>query len=341
MLHFFSAIHSKNKAMAKIIHYYYDPVSSRYKRVQTTVGHHFLRVSRTAFLTTGMAVIMVIGYSTYFELPSELVLKEEIEGLEVNYKKLDAEVASLYQVVYAMEKRDDNVYRTVLGAEPIDKAVREGGVGGADRYQDLREKKMKYGSLVVSLYAKIDKLRRKLYIESVSQNELMQLAEEKQKLYAAIPAIQPLANKQLTALASGFGLRLHPVYKVIKMHYGIDFSSRVGTPVYATADGEVIAVETAVQGYGKMVILDHGYGYQTRYAHLQGFKVKLGERVKRGVAIAYTGNTGVSTAPHLHYEVLLNGNQINPVHYFFNDLSPIEYEKIVQLASVQNQSLGN
>jgi len=327
--------------MAKIIHYYFDPVSSQYMRVQTKMSDKLLSATRVALLATGMAVSMVMGYSSYFELPSELALKDEIEELGVNYKKLDAEVSSLHQLMYAIEKRDDNVYRTVLGAEPIDKAVREGGVGGVDRYQDLREKKMKYGSLMVSLYSKIDKLRRKLYVESVSQDELMQLADDKQKLYAAIPAIQPLANKQLTALASGFGLRVHPVYKVVKMHTGIDFSSRVGTPVYATADGKVIAVETSVPGYGKMVIIDHGYGYQTRYAHLQRFKVKVGEHVKRGVPIAYTGNTGVSTAPHLHYEVLLNGIQINPVHYFFNDLSPVEYEKIVQLASVQNQSLGN
>ena len=241
--------------MAKIVHYYYDPVSSQYKRVQTSMGHKLVSASRFTFLAIGMAVFMVIGYSSYFELPGELVLKEEIEGLEFNYKKLDAEVASLHQVIYAIEKRDDNVYRTVLGAEPIDKAVREGGVGGADRYQELREKKMKYGALIVSLYAKIGKLRRKLYVESVSQDELMRLAEEKQKLYAAIPAIQPLANKQLTALASGFGLRMHPVYKVIKMHTGIDFSSRVGTPVYATADGQVIAVETAVQGMAKWSFL--------------------------------------------------------------------------------------
>jgi len=327
--------------MGKIVRFYYDPVSSQYKRVQVKLRHRLLRGFQFMFLATGMAVLIVIGYSSYFELPGELVLKDEIEGLEFNYKKLETEVASLHQVIYAIEMRDDNVYRTVLGAEPIDKAVREGGVGGADRYQDLRDNNTKYAALAISLHTTIDKLRRKLYVESVSQDELMRLAEDKQKLYAAIPAIQPLANKRLTALASGFGLRLHPVYKVIKMHTGIDFSSRVGTPVYATADGRVIAVEKDVQGYGKVIILDHGFGYQTRYAHLHSFKVKLGEHVKRGVAIAYSGNTGVSTSPHLHYEVLLNGTQINPVHYFFNDLSPAEYEKIVQLASIQNQSLGN
>ncbi len=327
--------------MDKIIHYYYDTDSSQYKRVKPTIGIKLLRATRISILAMGMAVFMVIGYDFYYKESLEVLLKDDFKELEFNYKKLDVQLASLHKVISTIERRDDNLYRTVLGAEPIDKAVREGGVGGVDRYQELRMKKMKNSELIVSMYTKIDKLRRKLYVESVSQDELMRLAEDKQKLYDAIPAIQPLANKQLTALASGFGLRMHPIYKVVKMHTGIDFSSPVGTPVYATASGRVIAMDTAVQGYGKMVVLDHGNGYQTRYAHLQKFKVKLGDRVKRGAPIAYSGNTGVSTAPHLHYEVLLKGTQINPVHYFFNDLSPIEYEKIVHLGSVKNQSLGN
>src|SRR5690606_8190137 len=172
-----------------------------------------------------------------------------------------------------------------------------------------------------------DKVRRKLYIESKSQDEVVQLAEKKEKLYASITAIQPIANKQLLALASGFGLRIHPVYKVKKLHTGIDFAASIGTPIYATADGRVDKVEVRFSGYGKMVEIDHGFGYRTRYAHMHDFAVKRGQQVKRGDLIGYVGNTGLSTAPHLHYEVLINNKRVGPVHYFFDDLSPAEYEK--------------
>ena len=182
--------------------------------------------------------------------------------------------------------------------------------------------------------------RRKLYIESKSQDEVVSLAEKKEKLYAAIPAIQPISNKQLLALSSGFGWRTHPIYKVKKMHPGIDFAASIGTPIYATADGTIEQVSVKFSGYGKMVEIDHGFGYRTRYAHMHGFAVRSGQSVKRGDLIGYVGNTGMSTAPHLHYEVLINGGQVNPVHYFYNDLSPAEYEKVLELASIENQSLG-
>jgi len=237
-------------------------------------------------------------------------------------------------------KNADNIYRIVLGAEPIDKNIRNAGVGGADRYADIRDKNLIDEDMIVALSEKVDKLKRKVYIELKSQDELRSLAEKKVKLFAAIPAIQPISNKQLVALASGFGVRIHPIYKVKKMHTGIDFAAPIGTPIYATADGKVEEVSVKFSGYGKMVVLDHGFGYKTRYAHMHDFAVRTGQNIKRGELIGYVGDTGVSTAPHLHYEVMLNGVLINPVHYFFNDLSPDEYEKIVELSSIENQSLG-
>ncbi len=187
----------------------------------------------------------------------------------------------------------------------------------------------------------VNDLKSKLYLESISQDEVVQFALNKEMRFASIPAIQPIANKELVAIASGFGMRIHPVYKVVRMHTGIDFAAPTGTPIYATANGLVVAVDENFVGYGKMVILDHGFGYATRYAHLQDFMVKNGQHVKRGEQIGFVGNTGLSTAPHLHYEILVNGEQIDPVHYFFDDLNPLEYEKVVALASVKNQSLGN
>jgi murein DD-endopeptidase MepM/ murein hydrolase activator NlpD len=227
-----------------------------------------------------------------------------------------------------------------LGAEPIDKSVRDAGVGGVDRYEDIKEKGFENKDMIISLFEKADKLKRKVYIESKSQDEVVQLAEKKEALFAAIPAIQPIANKQLVALASGFGIRIHPVYKVRKMHTGIDFAAPIGTPIYATADGKIEEVSVRFSGYGKMVVIDHGFGYKTRYAHMHEFAVRQGQNIKRGELIGYVGDTGLSTAPHLHYEVMMNGVLINPVHYFFNDLTPAEYEKVVELASVENQSLG-
>jgi murein DD-endopeptidase MepM/ murein hydrolase activator NlpD len=287
-----------------------------------------------------MAIGLLFLYSSYFESPKELILKNEVKELEFYYEKLNHEVESLHKVLNNIEHRDDNIYRIVLGAEPIDKSVRNAGVGGADRYADIREKTIEHEDLVVALHEKVDKLRRKLYIESKSQDEVVHLAEKKEKLYAAIPAIQPISNKQLIALASGFGQRIHPVYKVKKMHHGIDFAASIGTPIYATADGKIAVVDVKFSGYGKVVEIDHGFGYRTRYAHMHDFAVRVGQNVKRGDLIGYVGNTGTSTAPHLHYEVHINGVQVNPVHYFFNDLTAAEYEKVLELASIENQSLG-
>jgi murein DD-endopeptidase MepM/ murein hydrolase activator NlpD len=322
------------------IKYYYDTETCKYERVRTKKSDVILNALGLISLTVIMAVALLFLYSSYFESPKELILKNEVKELEFYYDKLNKDVELLNKVLNNIEHRDDNIYRVVLGAEPIEKSVRDVGIGGADRYSDIREKTVDHGSLVIGLHEKVDKLRRKLYIESRSQDEVVHLAERKEKLFAAIPAIQPISNKQLIALASGFGLRIHPVYKVKKMHNGIDFAASIGTPIYATADGKVAIVDVKFSGYGKLVEIDHGFGYRTRYAHMHDFAVRVGQNVKRGDLIGYVGNTGMSTAPHLHYEVMINGGQVDPVHYFFNDLSAGEYEKILELASTENQSLG-
>jgi len=322
------------------IKYYYDTETCKYERVRTRKSDIVLNALGFLSLTVMMAVGLVILYDNYFESPKELILKNEVKELEFYYDKLNQDIEQLSTILGHIEQRDDNIYRVVLGAEPIEKSVRDAGIGGADRYADIRNKNINHTDLIIALHEKVDKVRRKLYIESKSQDEVVQLAEKKEKLYASIPAIQPIANKQLIALASGFGLRIHPVYKVKKMHTGIDFAASIGTPIYATADGTVSNVSVRFSGYGKMVEIDHGFGYRTRYAHMHDFVVKKGEAVKRGDVIGYVGSTGLSTAPHLHYEVFINDQRVDPVHYFFNDLTPAEYEKILELASAENQSLG-
>lgn len=322
------------------IKYYYDTETCKYERVRTKKSDVILNAMGIISLTVIMAVGLLFLYSSYFESPKELILKNEVKELEFYYDRLNQDVELLSKILNNIEHRDDNIYRVVLGAEPIEKSVRDVGIGGADRYADIREKSMEHNDLVITINEKVDKLRRKLYIESKSQDEVVQLAEKKERLYAAIPAIQPISNKQLIALASGYGFRIHPVYKVKKMHSGIDFAATIGTPIYATADGRVAVVDVKFSGYGKLVEIDHGFGYRTRYAHMHDFAVRVGQNVKRGDLIGYVGNTGLSTAPHLHYEVFINGTHVDPVHYFFNDLTAAEYEKVLELASTENQSLG-
>lgn len=322
------------------IKYYYDTETCKYERIKTTTSDIILNALGIFSLTLAMAAGILLVSSSYFESPKELILKNEVKEMEFYYDNLLQEVDKLQKQLANMEYRDDNIYRVVLGAEPIDKSIREAGIGGIDRYEDVREKNIIHEDIIVKLSESVDNLRRKIYVESKSQDEVVDLAESKEKLFAAIPAIQPVANKQLIALASGFGLRIHPIYKVKKMHTGIDFAAAIGTPIYATADGLIDKVDISFSGYGKVIEIDHGFGYRTRYAHMHGFAVRQGQKVKRGDLIGYVGNTGLSTAPHLHYEVYVNGVHANPVHYFFNDLNPAEYEKIIELASIENQSLG-
>ena len=325
--------------MAKI-KYYYDTETCKYERVKTTTGDIILNFLGIVFLTLAMAAGLLLLYVNYFESPKELMLKNEVKELEYYYDNLQIEVDRLNKILADMEFRDDNIYRAVLGAEPIEKSIREAGIGGRDRYEMIREKNILHENIIVDLTESVDRLKRKMYIETKSQDEVVELAAKKEMLLAAIPAIQPVSNKELIRLASGFGVRIHPIYRVRKMHTGIDFSANIGTPIYATADGVVEEVQVNFSGYGKMVEIDHGFGYRTRYAHMHGFSVRKGQRVRRGDLIGYVGNTGLSTAPHLHYEVLINGKQVDPIHYFFNDLSPAEYEKIIELASIDNMSLG-
>jgi len=325
--------------MAKI-KYFYDTESCKYIRVKTSTGDIVLNALGIFSLTISMAVGLLFLHANYFESPKELILKNEVKDMEFYYEELQKKVNKLDKILADMSYRDDNIYRVVLGSEPIDKSVREAGVGGTDRYEDIRSKDMAHEAVIVQLNESLDKLSRQIYIESKSHDEIVELAQNKEKLYAAIPAIQPIPKKESVVLASGFGIRIHPIYKVRKMHSGMDFAAPIGTPIYASADGVVDNIEVSFTGYGKKVEINHGFGYRTRYAHMHAFAVRNGQHVKRGELIGFVGDTGLSTAPHLHYEVFINGAQVNPVHYFFNDLNPAEYAKIIELASIENQALG-
>ncbi|MTI23227.1 M23 family metallopeptidase [Fulvivirga sp. RKSG066] len=322
------------------IKYYYDTETCKYERVKVKSQDVILNFLGLASMIVVVSVGLLMLYNAYFESPKELMLKNEVAEMEYYYQSLQEKVDELEKVVASLEDRDDDIYRVVLGADPIDPAVRNAGIGGVDRYEEIKNKSLDHEKVIVSLSEDVNKLRRKMYIQSKSYDDIVELAENKVKMFAAIPAIQPISNQELIRLASGYGYRIHPIYKVKKLHTGIDFSAPIGTPIYATADGTVSKAKVRFSGYGKTVEIDHGFGFKTRYAHMHDFEVKEGQQVKRGQIIGYVGNTGLSTAPHLHYEVIRNDKKINPVHYFFNDLDPEEYEKVIELASIENQSLG-
>src|SRR5690349_4957811 len=244
--------------MAKI-KYYYDTETCKYERVKTRTSDIVMNAMGIFFLALFMGAAMYVSFTSYFESPKDLMLKNEIKNLEFNYTQKAKEVDDMRTRVENMEHRDDNIYRVVLGAEPIEKSVRNAGIGGSDRYADIKDLNLDHEDIVISLNEKVDQLRRKVYIESKSQDEVVILAENKEKLYAAIPAIQPISNKQLVALASGFGIRIHPVYKLRKMHTGIDFAASIGTPIYATADGKIDVADVKFSGYGKCIEIDHGF----------------------------------------------------------------------------------
>jgi len=322
------------------IKYYYDTETCKYERVK--VGTWDVVLNLLGFLSVAVviAIAMVLVHNTYFESPKETVLKKENEELKLYYDILSEEMSNAQEMLSALQKRDDDIYRVINEAEPIPSTVRNGGIGGTERYKQLLEQGLESETLILTTLEKIDRLKKQMYIQTKSYDEIVALAKSKDKMYASIPAIQPITNKELTRLASGFGMRIDPIYKVRRMHEGIDFSAPRGTPIYATGDGVIKKVTSNYGGYGKEVLIDHGYGYVTRYAHMNDFNVKKGQTIKRGECIGYVGSTGKSTAPHLHYEVLKDGKKVNPVHYFYNDLNEDEFQKILELSSIENQSLG-
>ena len=323
--------------MAKI-KYYYDSETCKYEKVKVTKG----AVVLDAILSFSVVLMAALGvaliYTTYFDSPREVTLRHDNEKMLFRYEILDKEMRNMQQVLATLQDRDDHIYRTIYEQDPIPASIRNAGIGGAERYQELIEKDLEHGEYLLAQLSNFNQLKRQMYIQTRSHDELFSLAKNQHLLLASMPAITPIPLTQ-SRLSSGFGLRYHPIYKIRKLHTGIDFGARVGTPIYATGGGKVTKVSTSFYGYGKQVEIDHGFGLKTKYAHLSEFKVKVGQRVKRGELIAYSGNTGTSSGPHLHYEVHKNRQKVNPIHYFYQDISSREYEKLVKLASIENESM--
>jgi len=326
--------------MAKI-KYYYDTESCKYERVKVSTWDIILNALGFLSLSMILAVGIFIISNKYFKSPVVSQLEKENDELEFYFEILQKDFEDVSKMLTSLQERDDNIYRVIFEAEPISSSIRNAGTGGANRYKEITSKGLEREDMLVNAYQKIDKMKKQMYIQTKSHDELMDMAASKEKMLAALPAIQPVSNKELKRLSSGFGVRMHPILKVRKLHPGIDFSAPKGSPIYATGDGVIKKVKTSLGGYGKQIDIDHGYGYKTRYAHLSAFNVKEGQKVKRGECIGFVGNSGRSTAPHLHYEVHKDNVKIDPVHFFSLDLNASEYEEILRLSSIENQALGD
>ena len=316
------------------VYYIYNPTTRTYDRVYPTFRQRMANFMKRLFVGMGLGAGSFILLIWIFGSPSEKELRIENSRLLAQYNVLSRRLDEALGVMQGIQQRDDNLYRVVLQADPVADAVRKAGYSGTNRYEELMD--MANSDLVVNTTQKMDMLNRQLYIQSKSFDEVVDLFKNHDEMLKCIPAIQPVANKNLKYTASGYGMRIDPIYKTAKFHAGMDFSANIGTPVYATGDG-VIKKAGWQSGYGKIIIVSHGFGYETWYAHLNKYNVRVGQKVVRGEVIGEVGNTGKSTGPHLHYEVHLKGKVVNPVNYYFMDLSAEEYDQMIELAANQGK----
>lgn len=320
----------------KKIKYYYNTNTLRYEKLVTPLRVTLLRI--LGFLAAALvtALIIVVFAFKLLDSPKEMLMRQENQRIREDYVLLNNKVKAMQQQMGELEKRDNHVYREIFEANPIPDSARAKSL---EKQQEVQlAESMEDNELAYSVAATLDNLSNRMAFQKKSFDEIELMIKGKEKLLAATPAIQPIANKDLNRIASGFGYRIDPVYKTVKMHAGLDFAAPQGTPIYATADGLVRLSGNTGNGYGNHIIINHGYGYETLYGHQYKIKAKSGQRVKRGELIGWVGSTGKSTGPHLHYEVHKNGRHIDPIYFFYNDLTPEQFDRILKIAASGNQS---
>jgi murein DD-endopeptidase MepM/ murein hydrolase activator NlpD len=325
----------------KNVKYVYNNNTLQYEEHRLTGKEKFRKSLIFVSAVVLTSVIMFVLAYQYFPTPKEKVLTKEKEQLDFYLTQLTDEYKVLSSKIESLHEKDNEINRMILGSKPIDDHIWNGGIGGHDKYKFLENFK-ETGVMIKANLLKVDELKLKLDIQKKSLDSLYKVAVTKEKKLASIPSIKPVketALKKEIKFLSGFGVRIHPIHKLRRLHKGIDFTSPQGTHIQATGDGRVVSINKTGSGYGKHVLIDHGYGFKTLYAHMHTINVKEGEIVKKGQMIGLVGSTGSSTAPHLHYEVWLNGVAINPIDYCLDGLSPKEYQELVKRASTDNQSL--
>ncbi len=320
--------------------YRFNPHTLRYEKVLVTLRDRVKRISFSVLFGVVLGVVVVVVTLQFMEAPRERALRREVAQYKRQLRVLGDRVERAEAVLTDLEERDDVLYRTIFESEPVSEATRRSGIGGVERYAEFD--KMENGALLKQTTMKVDDLTKRLYVESKSLDEVYEMARTKNERLASMPAIMPVAKNQCKVV-SGFGMRFHPILRYRRLHSGIDLTARPGTPIYATGDGVVRVAGRNPQGmagYGVVTLIDHGFGIQTLYAHMQNTKVRVGQKVKRGEQIGTVGSSGMSSGSHLHYEVIINGKKVDPVYYFGGDLTPQEYEDVLELARQENQSMS-
>jgi murein DD-endopeptidase MepM/ murein hydrolase activator NlpD len=324
--------------MAKV-KYYYDSDTLSYRKIKYKKGRKtkIFFLSLLGMLLSGFLLLIIYLNIPYIETPKEKALKRELVNMELQFELLNKKMGQAQRVLSEVEERDNAIYRVYFEANPISEEQRKAGFGGVNRYKTLEG--FDNSNLIISTSKKIDILTKQIVVQSKSLDEIAILAEEKEKLLKAIPTIQPVKNEDLTRMASGFGYRSDPFTKARKFHKGMDFTAPRGTPIYATGNGVVKRADRRSSGYGHHVRIDHGFGYVSLYAHLYKYAVKKGQKVKRGDLIGFVGSTGRSQAPHLHYEIFKDGRNLNPINFYYGDLTSEEFAELLKVAGQENQSL--
>jgi len=321
--------------MAKI-KYFYNPNSLDFEKVTINVRGLVLRVFGFLSASIVAGIMLMLATYTYIDSPKERLLKREIEAYKIQTELISQQIDQVNEKIVELQDKDANIYRAIFEADPIqfDSTLVKRNIDAKNNRLLATEN----GMALASLTNKLNTLVAKVEMQRKSFVQLATLASRKKEFLASIPAIQPVANKNLRKMVSGFGYRLHPIYKTYKMHEGIDFTAPTGSPIYATGSGRIVTAGPD-RGYGNCVVISHGFGYQTLYGHMYRIKARVGQQVKRGELIGYVGNTGLSSGSHLHYEVIKSGKKINPINYFFNDLTEAEYQDMRELAQRPTQSL--
>ncbi|MDG1330973.1 MAG: M23 family metallopeptidase [Crocinitomicaceae bacterium] len=317
--------------------YKYNPETLTYEKVQVSTGRRVFRVILVSAPSILLGLLLALFFTQRIDSPREKELNRDFKLQEAELQRLQKGMLLVNDVLDDIEERDENLYRQVLYAKEFPQEMRRMGTGGSDKYSYLRG--LRNDSLLMLTSSGLDQLERRLNAQSLSFRELLKLVKDKENMITCIPSIQPVRNTDLKKAISGFGWRVDPIYKTRQMHTGMDFTAARGTEVYATGDGVVQIVENKAWGYGKSIVINHGYGYQTRYAHLSAIGVSEGQKVKRGHLIGLVGSTGRSTGPHLHYEVVKNGVKVNPIAYYHNDLSPDQYEELLKTSTKSSKTL--
>lgn len=320
----------------KKIKYYYNTHTLRYEKLEVPLRVRLLKVFGFLAATLVAALIIVSIAFKYIDSPKEKILADENLALKNNYNLVKRQVLQLNDQMNELEKRDNQVYRNIFEATPIPDSARLKAMEKAKEIKLVTA--MGNNELVTSITNQLNNLTKRVAFQSKSFDDISKMVENKEKLLSAIPAIQPVSNRDLSRIASGFGSRIDPVYKVPKFHAGLDFTAPSGTPIYATADGTVSEAGYNAGGYGNKVMINHGFGYETLYGHMVRIKARVGQSVKRGEVIGWVGSTGKSTGAHCHYEVHKNGTPVDPVYFFYNDLNPEQYDRLLKLAAQGNQS---